>query len=61
VAGLTWAQGEYRSVKGPVRVAWKMDGGKTKLSVELPKGVSARVWLADQNRWVQVGAGKHAW
>jgi alpha-L-rhamnosidase len=61
VAGLTWAKGEYRSVKGPVKVDWKMPGGKMSLSVELPQGVTAKVWLTDEKKWVEVGAGKHAW
>ncbi len=61
VAGLTWAKGEYRSLKGPVRVEWRIAGGKLKLSVELPPGVAAKVWLADEMKWVEAGAGRHAW
>jgi alpha-L-rhamnosidase len=61
VAGLSWAKGEYRSVKGPIRVSWKIVGGKTRLAIDVPKGVQARVWLADEKRWVTVGAGQHAW
>jgi len=61
VAGLTWAKGEYRSVKGPVRVDWKLADGKMRLAVEIPKGVHARVWLAGEKRWMKVGAGRHEW
>ena len=61
VAGLTWAKGEYRSVKGPVKVDWKIVEGKMRLSVELSKGVTAKVWLADEKKWVEVGAGRHEW
>ena len=61
VAGLTWAKGEYKSVKGPVKVDWKVAGGKMRLSVELPQGVTAKVWLAGEKKWVGVGAGRREW
>ena len=61
VAGLTWAKGEYRSAKGPVKVAWKISDGKMKLSVEVPAGVAAKVWLADKGKMIEVGAGRHEW
>jgi len=61
VAGLTWARGEYRSVRGPIKVDWKLADGKMRLAVELPKGVTAKVWLADKKRWVRAGAGRHEW
>lgn len=61
VAGLTGAKGEYRSVKGPVRVDWKIADGRMKLAVELPTGVTAKVWLTEQKKWAEVGAGKHGW
>jgi alpha-L-rhamnosidase len=62
VAGLTWAKGHWFCPgKGFVRVDWKRMDGKTTLNVELPKGVTARVWLPDEKRWLHVGAGRHAW
>ncbi|MEI7901053.1 MAG: family 78 glycoside hydrolase catalytic domain [bacterium] len=60
-AGVTWAKGVYRSVKGPVSVAWRIEKGRMKMKVELPPGVTAKVWLADEKKWVEVGAGKHEW
>ena len=62
VAGLTWARGVYRSVRGPVRVHWRLtDDGRMKLSVSIPPDTQARVWLAGERRWVDVGPGRHAW
>ena len=61
VAGLTWARGTYQSVRGPVRVAWQLTDAQMKLSVELPVGVTAKVWLTGEEKWIEVGAGKHAW
>ena len=61
VGGLTSARGAYHSVRGPVRVAWELKEAKMQLSVELPAGVTAKVWLPSEARWIDVGAGKHAW
>ncbi len=61
VADVTWARGTYQSVKGTIRVDWRLVNGRMALTVELPPGVSARVWRADQQAWAEVGAGRHAW
>ncbi len=61
VAGLTWAHGTYQSVRGPVRVAWHMTDAKMRLSIELPVGVTAKVWSAGEGKWIEVGPGRHAW
>ncbi|MHB8862918.1 MAG: family 78 glycoside hydrolase catalytic domain [Pirellulaceae bacterium] len=61
VAGVTWARGTYQSVRGPVRVAWRLSDAQMQLSIELPVGVTAQVWLAGEEKWIEVGAGKHAW
>ncbi len=61
VAGLSWARGAYRSVKGPVRVEWNLVDGKMKLALELPPGIRAKVWLANAQRWTEVAAGRHTW
>ena len=54
--GLTWARGRYDTPHGPIRVDWKLEGGTVKLSIDVPKGVTAKVWLADEKNWVR-GAG----
>ena len=61
VVGLTWAKGEYRSIKGPVKVAWRLSQGKVKLSIEVPAGMQAKVWLDDKQQYVTVGVGMHQW
>lgn len=61
VAGLMWARGTYRSVKGPVRVEWKIVEGKMKLTLELPPGVRAKVWLAHEQKWTDAKPGRHEW
>jgi len=61
VAGLTWARGTYRSVKGPVHVEWRIVEGNMKLALELPPGVRARVWLAHDQKWIDAEPGRHAW
>ena len=59
--GLTWARGRYDTPHGPIRVDWKLEGGTVKLSIDVPKGVTAKVWLADEKNWVEAGAGLYAW
>ncbi|MBT7298404.1 MAG: hypothetical protein HN849_02770 [Victivallales bacterium] len=61
VAGLTWARGTYRSVKGPVAVEWHLVEGRMKLKVDIPPGVQARIWLADEKKWAEVTSGRHQW
>ncbi len=61
VAGLTWARGTYRSVKGPVCVEWKIVEGKMKLTLEIPPGVRATVRLPHAQQWVDAGPGRHEW
>ncbi len=61
VAGLTWARGTYRSVKGPVGVDWRMADGRLSLAVDIPPGARARVWLEREQHWVDVGPGQHEW
>ena len=60
-ATVTEAKGEYQSIKGPVRVSWKMEGIQRHLEVEIPKGVTARVQPQPDGDWVDVEAGKHNW
>jgi len=62
VAGVTWAKGHWFCPgKGFVRVDWKIMDGKMKLVVEIPRRMKAKVWLADEKRWDNVGAGRHDW
>jgi len=50
--GITWARTSYRSVRGPIEVAWRLDDSdRFELDVEVPPASSAQVWLpADPGR-----------
>lgn len=41
--GVTWAIGEYESIRGPIRSEWKRVGDKFALRVEVPPNTSAAV------------------
>jgi alpha-L-rhamnosidase len=43
--GLTWAEGEYRSAHGPIRVRWEIRGGEFALDVTIPPNTTAEVRL----------------
>jgi hypothetical protein len=32
-----------------------------KLKVDIPPGVQARIWLADEKKWAEVTSGRHQW
>ena len=42
---LTWAEGTYDSVRGPIRTRWERDGESVRLSLEIPANVTADVCL----------------
>jgi hypothetical protein len=43
---ITWARGKVPTVKGPIGVDWKTSAGGFQLSVELPAGSTARIYLS---------------
>lgn len=45
VGALTWAKGEYRSVRGRIATAWRREGGRFTLAVTVPGNVVATVRL----------------
>ncbi|MBN1417194.1 MAG: family 78 glycoside hydrolase catalytic domain [Planctomycetes bacterium] len=46
IAGdLTWARGTYRSVRGEVRSAWKIEGDRLALDIEIPANATATVHI----------------
>lgn len=47
VPSLSHASATYRSIRGPITVAWKRVGGAVALEVTLPVGVSATLHLPD--------------
>jgi hypothetical protein len=54
VGKLTWARGEYLSIRGRIASAWKMEGGRFHLSVTIPPNTTAMVFVpATKAEWVQ--------
>jgi alpha-L-rhamnosidase len=43
--GLTWARARYDSIAGRVSSAWKIDGGRFQLDVEVPPNTQATVFV----------------
>ncbi len=57
--GLTWARGVYNSIRGPIEVSWRIEGGSFKLSVLVPCNTTATVVLPGKNSQSQrVGSGR---
>jgi alpha-L-rhamnosidase len=58
--GLTWARGEYRSIRGTIRSSWRISGKKFSLEVTVPPNTTATIQLPGKlNRPVHVGSGAH--
>ncbi len=55
---LTWAKGSVPTPKGPVKVEWKLDGGKLVISATVPKGCQAKV-VFPNGTTKTVGPGNH--
>jgi alpha-L-rhamnosidase len=45
VNGLSWARGEYQSIRGMIKSEWKIDAGKLSLRVTVPPNTLAEVWI----------------
>jgi alpha-L-rhamnosidase len=43
--GLTEARAEWRSIRGPVRMAWRIDGGAFNLDITIPPNMRATVMI----------------
>ena len=43
--GLTWARGQYRSIRGTIQVAWRLDGLNFSLDVVVPCNTTATAYL----------------
>jgi alpha-L-rhamnosidase len=60
VGDLTWATGEYRSVRGRVASAWKIAGGRLHLDVTIPVGSTATVYMPATSADAVTEGGKPA-
>jgi len=47
--GLTWANGSYRSIRGPILSNWRIEGGRFLLTVEAPANTTAIVCLPTES------------
>jgi alpha-L-rhamnosidase len=47
--GVTWARGEYESVRGRIACDWKVEGGQLALRVSVPPNTTASVWVPASN------------
>jgi alpha-L-rhamnosidase len=45
VEGLDWVRAEYRSVRGPIRSAWKREAGRITWDVTIPPNTTATVYV----------------
>ena len=45
VDGLTWARGNYESVRGQVESFWRLEGGSLSLDVTIPANAEAKVYV----------------
>ncbi|MBV7533130.1 family 78 glycoside hydrolase catalytic domain [Chitinophaga sp. sic0106] len=43
--GLTWAKASYNSAYGEIRSEWELEGNKIKMTVQVPPGTSAKVYV----------------
>ena len=43
--GLTWAKGEYQTIRGRVASQWRIEGGKLSLNIVIPPNTTATVFV----------------
>jgi alpha-L-rhamnosidase len=55
---LEWARATYRSVRGPITSAWRVEGDELRLEVEIPPNVTATV-VVPGGETSEVGSGRH--
>lgn len=57
INGISWAKGEYRSVRGLIRSEWKREGNQIELNIIIPANTEAELQLRDKS--VALKAGKN--
>ncbi len=48
--GLTWAEGQYQSIRGLITVDWRIESGSTTLKVHIPVNTQATVYVPTNDR-----------
>jgi alpha-L-rhamnosidase len=56
--GLTRAQTSYKSIRGEIATAWKIEDGRFKLDVIIPANTTAKVVLPGETR--EIGSGRYS-
>lgn len=60
VGKVTWARGEYQSVRGRIASAWKIEGGRFRLTVTIPPNTTATVFVPAAKAGLVQESGKPA-
>jgi alpha-L-rhamnosidase len=59
---LTHARARVRVPYGPIESAWRIEGDRISVAVEVPPNTTAEVLLPGRDgESVQVGSGRHSW
>jgi alpha-L-rhamnosidase len=60
IGGVTWARGEYNSIRGPVRCDWCSGGGRMNMKVAVPPNTTATVRVPSIDPTAVTESGKPA-
>lgn len=55
IKGISWAKGEYRSVRGFIRSEWKREGNQIELNIIIPANTEAELQLRDKSVALKTG------
>jgi alpha-L-rhamnosidase len=57
---VTWARGEYQSIRGPIACDWKLEGSRLALRVSVPANTSATICVPTSDSSKITESGKAA-
>lgn len=55
---LSWVRARYHSIRGPIKAAWRVEGGSFHYDLSLPANTTATVWLPARDRTSLLEHGK---
>jgi hypothetical protein len=53
------AHGKYDSIRGPIEVSWKIEGGRFEIETTVPVHATATLTLPGSKQNAKLGPGKH--
>jgi hypothetical protein len=59
VGDVDWVKAKWETFRGPVAVDWRVEGGAFRMTVEIPPGMSATVYVPGVALPKAVGSGRH--